>query len=222
VAGASALTLALAALTALGSALVSSAAAAADTPIVVSGGTVLPGRVAGKTGALGVTFGFSDSTMAGGPYDQPVNKNYNQPMYQPKADDPASFWDNYVEELVTAGVDFVAVDLRGFGPDNAVPDGAGDPRALTPLIDAIKRRGVADKLKIAALDDTPATLTDKKNRAVHHTGGYEPPSTSATPTAPGRAATSTSGTTTSASSSPASRATCSTRWTGGRSSTSGR
>ncbi|MFB7509928.1 DUF5010 domain-containing protein, partial [Streptomyces broussonetiae] len=68
----------------------------------------------------------------------------------------------------------VAVDLRGFSPDNAVPDGAGDPRALTPLIDAINRRGVADKLKIAALDDTPASLTDKKNRAVHHTGGYDP------------------------------------------------
>ncbi|MFG2358321.1 DUF5010 domain-containing protein [Streptomyces sp. NPDC048521] len=170
--------LGLAALTTLAALTVSptaTAATTADTPVVVHGGTVLPGRVAGKTGALGVTFGFSDITMAGGPYDQPVNKNYNQPMYQPKADDPASFWDNYVEELVTAGVDFVAVDLRGFGPDNAVPDGAGDPRALTPLIDAIKRRGVADKLKIAALDDTPASLTDKKNRAVHHTGGYEPP-----------------------------------------------
>ncbi|WP_405192701.1 DUF5010 domain-containing protein [Streptomyces anthocyanicus] len=151
------------------------ATAAADTPIVVDGGSVLPGRVAGKTGALGVTFGFSDYTLAGGPYDQPVNKNYNRPMYQPKADDPASFWDNYVEELTTAGVDFVAVDLRGFAPDNAVPDGAGDPRALTPLVDAINRRGVAGSLKIAALDDTPATLTDKKNRAVHHTGGYEPP-----------------------------------------------
>ncbi|MFF4903019.1 DUF5010 domain-containing protein [Streptomyces sp. NPDC001068] len=169
--------LGLAALTMLGAMTVSptAAATAADTPVVVNGGTALPGRVAGKTGALGVTFGFSDITMAGGPYDQPVNKNYNQPMYQPKADDPASFWDNYVEELVTAGVDFVAVDLRGFGPDNAVPDGAGDPRALTPLIDAINRRGVAGRLKIAALDDTPATLTDKKNRAVHHTGGYDPP-----------------------------------------------
>ncbi|MGV9915606.1 DUF5010 domain-containing protein, partial [Streptomyces tendae] len=174
-AGASALTLALAALTAVGTATVAPAASAADTPIVVDGGTVLPGRVAGKTGAVGVTFGFSDITLSGGPYDQPVNKNFNRPMYQPKADDPASFWDNYVEELVTAGVDFVAVDLRGFGPDNAVPDGAGDPRALTPLIDAINRRGVAGQLKIAALDDTPATLTDKKNRAVHHTGGYEPP-----------------------------------------------
>ncbi|MGW0858075.1 DUF5010 domain-containing protein [Streptomyces sp. NPDC002690] len=160
---------------ALGAAPEASAAPAADTPVVVAGGTVLPGRVAGKTGALGVTFGFSDITMAGGPYDQPVNKNYNQPMFRPNADDPASFWDNYVEELVTAGVDFVAVDLRGFGPDNAVPDGAGDPRALTPLVEAIERRGVADQLKIAALDDTPATLTDKKNRAVHHTGGYEPP-----------------------------------------------
>ncbi|WP_158679285.1 DUF5010 domain-containing protein [Streptomyces sp. Tu 6176] len=149
--------------------------AAADTPVVVDGGTVLPGRVPGKNGALGVTFGFSDITMAGGPYEQPVNHNYNRPMYRPKASDPDSFWDNYVEELTTAGVDFVAVDLRGFGPGNAVPDGAGDPRALTPLVDAIKRRGVADRLKIAALDDTPATLTDKKNRAVHHTGGYSPP-----------------------------------------------
>uniref|UniRef100_UPI00131C56EE DUF5010 domain-containing protein n=1 Tax=Streptomyces sp. NRRL S-340 TaxID=1463901 RepID=UPI00131C56EE len=151
------------------------AGAAADTPVVVDGGTVLPGRVPGKGGALGVTFGFSDITLAGGPYEQPVNHNYNRPMYEPKASDPDSFWDNYVEELTTAGVDFVAVDLRGFGPGNAVPDGAGDPRALTPLVDAIKRRGVADRLKIAALDDTPATLTDKKNRAVHHTGGYTPP-----------------------------------------------
>ncbi|MET7694657.1 DUF5010 domain-containing protein [Streptomyces sp. NPDC005483] len=172
----SALTLALATLTAVATeAPAASAATAADTPIVVDGGTVLPGRVAGKGGAVGVTFGFSTETLAGGPYDQPVNKNYNQPMYRPKADDPASFWDNYVEELVTAGVDFVAVDLRGFDPARAVPDGAGDPRALTPLLDAINRRGVAGQLKIAALDDTPATLTDKKNRAVHNTGGYEPP-----------------------------------------------
>lgn len=94
-------------------------------------------------------------------------------MFKSSAD-LSAFWDNTVEQLLTAGVDFVAVDIRGFVPGSAQPDGGGDPRIVTGLVDAINRRGVADQLKIAALDDTPASLVDKKNQVKHHTGGYDP------------------------------------------------
>jgi hypothetical protein len=66
---------------------------------------------------------------------------------------------------VSAGVDFVAVDTRGYIPGSAVPNQGGDPRALAGLVDAINRGGYADKLKIAAFDDIPASMTDKKNQA---------------------------------------------------------
>ncbi|XVV16052.1 DUF5010 domain-containing protein [Actinoplanes sp. CA-131856] len=151
------------------------AAAPATAADAATTGTVLPGRVAGMTGTLGVTFGFSTESFAGGPYDNQYNQNFNRPMYVPIPGDRASYWDNYVEQLVAAGVDFVAVDLRGSTPGNPTPDGSGDPRILAELVAAITKRGVADKLKIAALDDTPASLTDRKNRVAHHTGGYSPP-----------------------------------------------
>ena len=154
---------------------VTSAAATSSTPVVDPGGSTLSHRKAGVTGALGVTFGFEDRTIAGGPYDNQGNQIYNYPLYEASTGSAAAFWDNYVEELVSAGVDFVAVDTRGYIPGSAVPNEGGDPRELSQLVDAINRAGDADKLKIAALDDTPASMTDKKNQIVHHTGGYSPP-----------------------------------------------
>ncbi|WP_170208633.1 DUF5010 domain-containing protein [Micromonospora pisi] len=150
------------------------AATAADTPVVVTGGTSLPGRTATATGPGGVTFGLSGGTLNGS-YPGNGSTIFNLPMYLVTSGDRAKFWDNYVEELVTSGVDFVAPVLRGYAPGSAVPNGGGDPRLLTELVDAINRRGVADRLKIAAFDDTPASMTDKKNLAVHKRGGYDPP-----------------------------------------------
>ncbi|MFI7604357.1 DUF5010 domain-containing protein [Micromonospora sp. NPDC049366] len=147
---------------------------AAAAPVSVTGGTTLPGRSATATGPVGVTFGLSDGTRNGGPYNGYGNTIFNLPMYLGGAD-RTKFWDNYVEELVASGVDFVAPVLRGYTPGSAVPNGGGDPRLLAELVQAINRRGVADQLKIAAFDDTPASMTDRKNLAVHNRGGYDPP-----------------------------------------------
>ncbi|MCD9026139.1 DUF5010 domain-containing protein [Cohnella silvisoli] len=123
---------------------------------------------------LGVTFGFSDLTLNGGPYTNQGNQIFNLPLFKSTGDE-AKFWDNYVEELVTSGVDFVAPTIRGY-LDPALPaNSGGDTRKLSGLVAAINRRGVAGQLKISALDDTPASMTDKKNAFKHGTGGYSPP-----------------------------------------------
>lgn len=122
-----------------------------------------------------MTFGFEGTTINGGPYTNQGNHIYNLPMYDATTASSADFWLDYVEELVSAGVDYVAVDTRGFIPGSTVPNEGGDPRALTGLVSAINRAGDAGKLKIAAFDDTPASMTDKKNQVKHHTGGYNPP-----------------------------------------------
>ncbi|MFI6779937.1 DUF5010 domain-containing protein [Micromonospora sp. NPDC050276] len=155
--------------------MTTTAAAAADAPVSVTGGVSLPGRTATATGPVGVAFGMNGGSLNGGPYSGNGSTIFNLPMYLASGTDRARFWDNYVEELVSSGVDFVAPVLRGYAPGSAVPNGGGDPRLLTELVEAINRRGVADRLRIAAFDDTPASMTDKKNLAVHKRGGYDPP-----------------------------------------------
>jgi hypothetical protein len=151
------------------------AGAASTMPTVTdTGGSVLSHRAAGKTGSVGVTFGFDTAVLAGGPYTNRDNLIQNYPLYDAASATTAKVWDNYVEELVTSGVDFVAVDTRGYIPGSAIPNQGGDPRALTGLVDAINRGGYAGKLKIAAFDDTPASMTDKKNQIKHKAGGYTP------------------------------------------------
>lgn len=149
-------------------------ATAPAASVVDTGGSVLSHRDSADTGALGVTFGFEDRTIAGGPYVNQSNQIYNLPMYDATTGSSEDFWLNYVEELVSSGVDFVAVDTRGYVPGSSVPNEGGDPRALTGLVAAINKAGDAGKLKIAAFDDTPASMTDKKNQIKHKTGGYSP------------------------------------------------
>jgi hypothetical protein len=149
-------------------------ASAAPAAVVDNGGTVLSHRSSADTGALGVTFSFETNSIDGGPYTNafPV---YNMPMYEANTGSAESFWLNYVEELVSAGVDFVAVDTRGYLPGSSVPNGVGDPRELTALVSAIDKAGDAGKLKIAAFDDIPASMTQKMNQTLHGTDGYSPP-----------------------------------------------
>jgi Domain of unknown function (DUF5010)/DUF5010 C-terminal domain len=136
---------------------------------------VLSHRSSADTGALGVTFSFETTSVAGGPYTSQGNKIYNLPMYAANTAGSSQFWLDYVEELVSAGVDFVAVDTRGYLAGSAIPNEGGDPRELTQLVAAINQAGDAGRLKIAAFDDTPASMTDKKNQIKHHAGGYSPP-----------------------------------------------
>jgi hypothetical protein len=160
----------------LGSGTVHAIAAgtAATTAVTDTGGATLSHRSSSDTGALGVTFSFETNSLAGGPYTDswPI---YNVPMYEANTGTDEQFWLNYVEQLVSAGVNFVAVDTRGYVPGSTVPNEGGDPRELTQLVDAINQAGDAGKLKIAAFDDTPASLTDKMNQIVNHAGGYSPP-----------------------------------------------
>lgn len=123
------------------------------------------------TGDLGVTFGFKDSTVNGGPYTNP-NPIYNLPMY--KSDGNSDhFWDNYVEELGYAGVDYVAPTIRGHLGDKPQYDANGDPGRLTGLVNAITRAG--SKLKVSALDDTAASLDAMKNAEKHGSYVGNPP-----------------------------------------------
>jgi hypothetical protein len=137
----------------------------------------LPGTTApppARSGYLGVTFGISGTVLHGGSYDNQGNTIYNLPMYKATQDENA-FWDNYVAELLAAGVDYVAPTIRGYLPGKDQYNGGGDTRKLAGLVAAIDRAGAAGKLKISALDDTPASLTDKKNLDKHNAGGYQPP-----------------------------------------------
>ncbi|TQL90898.1 carbohydrate binding protein with CBM6 domain [Actinoallomurus bryophytorum] len=155
------------------------ASVAAVVPLAPSGAQApagaLPARApAATSGYLGVTFGFSGTTLHGGPYENQGNAVYGIPMFKATSDENA-FWDNYVEELLAAGVDFVAPTIRGYIPGKEQYNGGGDTRKLAGLVAAINRAGAADRLKISALDDTPASLTDKKNLDKHNAGGYSPP-----------------------------------------------
>jgi hypothetical protein len=87
--------------------------------------------------------GFDTTTLAGGPYENQGSQTYNFPLYEAARGTTPQFWDNHVEELVSAGVDFVAVDTRGYILGSAVPNQGGDPRALAGLVDAINRGGYA-------------------------------------------------------------------------------
>jgi hypothetical protein len=104
------------------------AGAASPAAIIDTGGSVLSHRGTSATGALGVTFGFGTGTLAGGPYQNQGSTIYNYPLYAANTATTAEFWLDYVEELVSAGVDFVAVDTRGFMPGSSVPNQGGDPR----------------------------------------------------------------------------------------------
>jgi hypothetical protein len=151
------------------------ASAATPAAVVDTGGSVLSHRGSTATGALGVTFGFETNPLTGGPYQNQGSTIYNLPLYQANTASTAQFWADAVEELVSAGVNFVAVDTRGYIPGSSVPNEGGDPRELTQLVTAINNAGAAGKLKIAAFDDTPASMTDKKNQVKHNAGGYTPP-----------------------------------------------
>jgi hypothetical protein len=120
---------------------------------------------------LGVTFGFTSGTLDGSGYGKGNGPAYNLPMYKPDGNN-AHFWDSYVEQLQTAGVDFVAPTIRGSIPGKPQFDGAGAPAKLAGLVSAIQRRGA--NIKVSALDDTAASLTALKNEDKHNRSSYTP------------------------------------------------
>lgn len=120
---------------------------------------------------LGVTFGFPSDTLAGASYSTGAGPIYNLPMYTPDGNN-AHFWDSYVEQLQTAGVDFVAPTIRGSIPGKPQFDGGGATWKVADLVAAIQRRGA--NIKVSALDDTAASLTGMKNEDKYNHSGYTP------------------------------------------------
>jgi hypothetical protein len=147
-----------------------SAAAAASAAGAAAGKQAVAGAVrAGNF--LGVTFGFPADTLAGTGYGSVSGPTYNVPMYLPDGND-AHFWDSYVEQLQTAGVDFVAPTIRGSIPTKPRFDAGGATWKVAELVAAIKRRGAG--IKVSALDDTAASLAAMKNEDKHNINGYTP------------------------------------------------
>lgn len=104
----------------------------------------------------------------GDPAEYEENDLFNLPLFKspyeptdPKCEE--EWWDNLVEELAYSGIDFVAANCRGRLLDNPQPLDHGDPTKLTGLIEAMERRGVADKFKIAVFDDCPASWDAARN-----------------------------------------------------------
>jgi hypothetical protein len=114
---------------------------------------------------LGVTVGFSDNDLEG-PYTLP-----NAPLYNPVPGQADPTWDDWVEEAVAAGVDYMAPDQRGYQPVS----NAGDPHHMVDLVAALKKRGVDDRLKLAIFDDNAASWTAQWNAANGRGFGYAQP-----------------------------------------------
>ena len=101
-----------------------------------------------------------------------------EPPATPKAEEPkkqvypspiteADWWDNFVEEIAYSGQDYVAMNCRGeaSGVDH------GRPALLPKMIEAIQRKGLENKFKIAIFDDTPASWSAARNAALGY--GYD-------------------------------------------------
>jgi hypothetical protein len=137
------------------------AATTATSLVNDPGGTVLSGRDLSIGGSLGVTFDLNDTTLFGGDYNPEHNPIDSTPLFKnPDEADLTKFWDNYTEELTTAGVDFIAAVGRGHRLNEAPPSCCGDLRSLTGLVDAIKRNDL--RLKIAVSTTLPRRLPTRR------------------------------------------------------------
>lgn len=103
---------------------------------------------------IGVTCGFNYEHDL----DGPIRSCMNFPLYNPQEANPNATWQNWVEELSAAGVDFVCPNLRGSYPNNAT-----NPTNIAPLVKIIDEMGLAGRLKIALFDDNAASWTAQWN-----------------------------------------------------------
>lgn len=104
---------------------------------------------------LGATFCWQNKEIQGGhPYQ------YNQSIVKSTIAEK-EWWENMVEEVDYAGLDYIALLSRGTTPGR--PDrGAGDPNRIPYLIDAMNARGV-NSFKLAIFDDCPNSWTSGMN-----------------------------------------------------------
>lgn len=127
-------------------------------------------KVSAKMGAevleptqfIGSVVGFNDVIrIGGGPSPTSSGKIiYNQPLYKSSTAEN-DWWDNLVEEFAYSGMDFFAANCRGYSLVKNVDH--GDPRKIALLCQAMDRRGVSNKFKIAVFDDCPSSWCANKN-----------------------------------------------------------
>ncbi len=117
---------------------------------------------------LGSLFGFEGGVRNGDVQENTATTTYyNLPLFFGTEQE---WWDNLVEEFAHSGLDYAMANCRGRLPDAAKRVDHGDPTHLTRLIEAMERRGVADKFKIAIFDDCPASWAAARNQDMGH--GY--------------------------------------------------
>lgn len=116
---------------------------------------------------LGSLCGFEGDLRKGKNYkgeDRPTTY-YNVPLFEavPEGSEDG-WWDNLVEEIAYSGLDYIAANCRGLQPSypKKYVD-HGDPTHIKQLIEAMERRGVADKFKVAIFDDCPASWEAARN-----------------------------------------------------------
>ena len=116
---------------------------------------------------LGSLCGFEGDLRKGKNYkgeDRPTTY-YNVPLFEavPEGSEDG-WWDNLVEEIAYSGSDYIAANCRGLQPSypKKYVD-HGDPTHIKQLIEAMERRGVADKFKVAIFDDCPASWEAARN-----------------------------------------------------------
>lgn len=116
---------------------------------------------------LGSLCGFEGDLRKGKNYkgDGRPTTYYNVPLFEAVPEGSENgWWDNLVEEIAYSGLDYIAANCRGLQPSypKKYVD-HGDPTHLKKLIEAMERRGVADKFKVAIFDDCPASWEAARN-----------------------------------------------------------
>jgi len=91
---------------------------------------------------------------------QTSNTLYALPMFNASAGNHTAYWDNMVEQYDSAGVNGIAVWLKGNNHE----------ATFANFVTAVNKRGVANKVKIMPFDDNPASWTAMWN--FDHGNGY--------------------------------------------------
>lgn len=87
------------------------------------------------------------------------------PLFNQPPDDHVRYWDNMVEQYQSAGIDFVAVWLKG----------NGQPATFANFVTAVEKRRLGDRIKIMPFDDNPASWTALWNSDHGHGYNYKVP-----------------------------------------------
>jgi hypothetical protein len=104
---------------------------------------------------LGATFCWQNKEIEGGHFYR-----FNQSIVKETIAE-IEWWENHVEEVDYAGLDFIALLSRGTTPGRK-DRGMGDPHHIPLLIDAMNTRGV-NSFKLAIFDDCPNSWTSGLN-----------------------------------------------------------